>query len=174
MSILPRQHFTTKDGQETGAAPAVRVGCQGFGSCFCRGRRQVFARAYPVQVLYSVRPPPSAASSCPRPPSQACRAKRRYLLKHPDADWVDVPELPKAAVELLTRDFVRCTSRVVQCQSSADGETSKLLLELQDGLQVEAVIMRYDTTGASAAERRGTSCAAVLMYGWWQVHKSSL
>ena len=127
---------------------------------------------YRYCTLYAPLPPPPPLA--PRPPSQACRAKRRYLLKHPDADWVDVPELPKAAVELLTRDFVRCTSRVVQCQSSADGETSKLLLELQDGLQVEAVIMRYDTTGASAAERRGTSCAAVLMYGWWHVHKSSL
>ena len=72
---------------------------------------------------------------------------RRYLLKHPDAGWADVPDLPKAAAELLSRDFVKCTSRVVQCQHSSDGETSKLLLELQDGLQVEAVIMRYDTTG---------------------------
>lgn len=30
---------------------------------------------------------------------------------------------------------------------SGDGETSKLLLELQDGMQIEAVIMHYDTTG---------------------------
>ena len=71
----------------------------------------------------------------------------RYLLKHPGAGWGDVPELPKAAVQVLSGDFVICTSRVMQCQHSADGETSKLLLELQDGLQVEAVIMRYDTTG---------------------------
>ena len=31
--------------------------------------------------------------------------------------------------------------------SSRDGETTKLLLQLQDGLQVEAVVMQYDTTG---------------------------
>jgi hypothetical protein len=30
---------------------------------------------------------------------------------------------------------------------TADGETTKLLLELQDGMQMEAVIMHYDTTG---------------------------
>ena len=38
--------------------------------------------------------------------------------------------------------------QVVQAQHSADGGTSKLLLELQDGLTVEAVIMHYDTSGA--------------------------
>jgi adenine C2-methylase RlmN of 23S rRNA A2503 and tRNA A37 len=37
---------------------------------------------------------------------------------------------------------------VVQAQHSADGETTKLLLQLQDGLTVESVIMHYDTSGA--------------------------
>ena len=105
-------------------------------------------------------PPPPGAASQYRPPCQPCRATRRYLLKHPNADWADVPELPKAAVELLSRDFVRCTSRVVHCQSSADGETSKLLLDLQDGLQVEAVIMRYDTTGEDTAGCGATQAPA--------------
>jgi len=74
-------------------------------------------------------------------------------LKHPDAEWEDIADLPKVAVEALRRDFVKCTSRVVHCQHSADGETSKLLLELQDGLAVEAVIMHYDTTGGSTGRR---------------------
>lgn len=72
----------------------------------------------------------------------------RHLLRHPDAAWEDITDLPRVALEALNGDFVKCTSRVVHCQHSADGETSKLLLELQDGLAVEAVIMHYDTTGA--------------------------
>jgi hypothetical protein len=39
--------------------------------------------------------------------------------------------------------------QVVQAQHSADGETTKLLLQLQDGLTVESVIMHYDTSGQS-------------------------
>lgn len=46
--------------------------------------------------------------------------------------------------------------RVVECQKSQDGETTKLLLELQDGLQVESVIMHY---GARAGMRAGAACA---------------
>jgi adenine C2-methylase RlmN of 23S rRNA A2503 and tRNA A37 len=39
------------------------------------------------------------------------------------------------------------TTRLLGAQRSADGETTKLLVQLQDGLQVEAVIMQYDNTG---------------------------
>ena len=79
-----------------------------------------------------------------------------------------MPDLPKAAIELLSRDFVKCTSRVVHCQHSEDGETSKLLLELQDGLQVEAVIMRYDTTGEAApssmlGSAQDSNCCAITV-----------
>ena len=38
------------------------------------------------------------------------------------------------------------TSAVEQCQTSADG-TRKLLIRLQDGLRVEAVLMTYATPG---------------------------
>ncbi len=107
---------------------------------------------YPRPLVQRPSPFRAALYSCrPGYPPESAEQTRRYLLKHPDAGWADVPDLPKAAVELLRRDFVKCTSRVVHCQHSADGETSKLLLELQDGLQVEAVIMRYDTTGEGPA-----------------------
>lgn len=71
----------------------------------------------------------------------------RHLAKHPQAQWEDIPNLPKAAVQLLTDQFVHLTSSVLQCQTSSSGDTSKLLLKLQSGMQVEAVIMHYDTTG---------------------------
>jgi hypothetical protein len=36
---------------------------------------------------------------------------------------------------------VRCSSIVLSCQQSGSGDTTKLLIALQDGQQVEAVIM---------------------------------
>jgi 23S rRNA (adenine(2503)-C(2))-methyltransferase len=71
----------------------------------------------------------------------------KHLTRFPDAAWDSIPAgFPKAAVSVLEKDFVRTTSKVVEAQHSSDGETSKLLLELQDGLTVEAVIMHYDTS----------------------------
>ncbi len=142
-----------------------------------------------------------------------------YLIRHPAASWNDIPDLPKAAKQLLDAQFAKfvtrcapeptgrkhqrspsilschssgpagsryssawtisvvlscpsrvlrcqtsrhvlpaqqcviastvssCLSRVLRCQTSSDGETTKLLIALQDGQQVESVIMHYDTRG---------------------------
>jgi adenine C2-methylase RlmN of 23S rRNA A2503 and tRNA A37 len=70
------------------------------------------------------------------------------LLKNPDIAWSDIPDLPKAACALLEQQFSRCTSTVLRCQQSTGGDTTKLLIQLQDGMQVEAVVMHYDTSGA--------------------------
>jgi len=43
---------------------------------------------------------------------------------------------------------------VINCKTSADGKTTKMLIALQDGLQVEAVIMTYDT---------GVYCAPITL-----------
>jgi hypothetical protein len=90
----------------------------------------------------------------------ACMFAPRHLSRREVATWSDIPELPKAAVELLERGFSTSTSRVLHASTSADGETTKLLVELQDGLQVEAVVMHYDTTGA----RESLCCAAVIFH----------
>ena len=73
---------------------------------------------------------------------------RRYFLLHPDDTWHGAPELPKAAVALLDKDFTLSTSTVEQQQVSSDGTTTKLLVRLQDGMQVEAVVMTYTKGGA--------------------------
>lgn len=70
------------------------------------------------------------------------------MLRHPSAEWVDVPALPKAAQAVLEQRFVRSTSTLEACQRSQDGTTTKLLVRLQDGLQVEAVVMTYSHPGA--------------------------
>ena len=73
----------------------------------------------------------------------------RHLAKHPTTAWKDIPNLPKAAVTLLHEKFAHLTTSVVQCQTSSSADTTKLLLRLQNGMDVEAVIMHYDTTGES-------------------------
>jgi len=51
----------------------------------------------------------------------------------------------------LNENFNHLTSTVLHCQTSGSADTTKLLLKLQNGMQVEAVIMHYDTTGISTA-----------------------
>ena len=74
------------------------------------------------------------------------------LAKDPYIDLADVQNFPKEAKRLLDSEFVRMTSTCKSVKRSADGETTKLLIELQDGKSVEAVIMMYDTT--KKGERR--------------------
>jgi adenine C2-methylase RlmN of 23S rRNA A2503 and tRNA A37 len=76
----------------------------------------------------------------------ALHASFRHLIRHPEATWTDVQDFPKAAVALLDSQFSKFTTTVLSCKQSADGDTTKLLLQLQDGMEVEAVIMSYDTT----------------------------
>lgn len=74
--------------------------------------------------------------------------KRLYcrLAKDPYVDLDDIDGFPTEAKRLLDCDFVRMTSTCKSVKRSADGETTKLLIELQDGKSIEAVIMMYDTT----------------------------
>ncbi|KAL4857551.1 putative dual-specificity RNA methyltransferase RlmN 2 [Chlorella vulgaris] len=69
-----------------------------------------------------------------------------HLVKHPGSSWHDVPEFPKAAIAALDAGFALHTTTVLEVQRSRDGSTTKLLVRLQDGLQVEAVVMEYDNT----------------------------
>lgn len=87
------------------------------------------------------------------------------LLKDPDAEWSTIPELPKAAVQVLEQRFARSTSRVLSSQTSGAGETTKLLVQLQDGLQVEAVVMHYDTSGVTL-HTYTTPVAAPAPFAW--------
>eukprot|EP00879_Flechtneria_rotunda_P005739 GHRR01006040.1.p1 GENE.GHRR01006040.1~~GHRR01006040.1.p1 ORF type:complete len:397 (+),score=116.87 GHRR01006040.1:290-1480(+) len=90
------------------------------------------------------------------------------LLKDPDVALADIPDLPKAACQLLDEQFTLCSSTVLMCQQSAGADTTKLLIQLQDGMQVEAVVMHYDTSGRYAGNKqmagwgnkRGTLCVS--------------
>lgn len=56
------------------------------------------------------------------------------------------PQLPKALLDYLehTDDFEVCTSNVQLAQTSSNGSTTKLAVELQDGHVVESVLMRHE------------------------------
>ncbi len=81
--------------------------------------------------------------------------------------WSDLPEgLPSELYSLLPENFLLVSSKVVRVDQSAD--TCKMVVELQDGLRVEAVIMRYNPkAGRNAAnedeERKGDGRATLCV-----------
>ncbi|GLT76311.1 hypothetical protein SLA2020_479800 [Shorea laevis] len=69
----------------------------------------------------------------------------KFVIQNPDRQLDEVPDLPSAAYPLLRSNFRPLTSTLHSVSHSTDGFTSKLLVKLQNGAFVEAVIMRYDT-----------------------------
>lgn len=89
------------------------------------------------------------------PPSPT-KTPNSHLLRDPHAVPQDAPGLPAAAAQLLSSRFARRTSQLASDPplTSRDGSTTKLLLRLAgDGAEVEAVIMRYDTSVVRKSER---------------------
>jgi len=63
-------------------------------------------------------------------------------------DWTEsIPfsqwSVPKDAISAVARGFVNYTTKVIQVQESARGDTTKLLIQLQDGHLIETVIMQH-------------------------------
>ncbi|GMH03096.1 hypothetical protein Nepgr_004935 [Nepenthes gracilis] len=69
----------------------------------------------------------------------------KHVLQNPNCKWEEIPSLPSTVYPLLNSKFKPLTSTLCSVTDSTDGVTSKLLLQLQSGAFVEAVIMRYDT-----------------------------
>ncbi|KAJ3673966.1 hypothetical protein LUZ60_005958 [Juncus effusus] len=70
----------------------------------------------------------------------------KHVLQNPNCDFESVSSLPSAAYPILKSKFRTMTSSVSSAVDSSDRVTTKLLIRLQNGNSVEAVIMRYDTT----------------------------
>lgn len=75
----------------------------------------------------------------------------RYFLDNADGDFANVPDLPRRILAPLETRFARVTSTVVKKQESVLDGTIKLLVKLQDGHEVESVIIPHacDDTGTS-------------------------
>ncbi|CAN6544471.1 unnamed protein product [Malus baccata var. baccata] len=69
----------------------------------------------------------------------------KQVIQNPDAQLDQIPSLPSAAYPLLTSKFKTLTSSVHKVMDFSDQLTTKLLIKLQNGALVEAVIMRYDS-----------------------------
>lgn len=69
----------------------------------------------------------------------------KHVVQNPDCKWDEIQSLPSAAYSLLKSKFVPLSSTLHSVAHSTDDVTSKLLIKLQSGALVEAVIMRYDT-----------------------------
>ncbi|PSS02638.1 Ribosomal RNA large subunit methyltransferase [Actinidia chinensis var. chinensis] len=69
----------------------------------------------------------------------------KYAIQNPNCELDEVPSLPSSAYPLLRSKFKPFTSTLHSVFDSSDGVTTKLLIKLQNGAFVEAVIMRYDT-----------------------------
>lgn len=69
----------------------------------------------------------------------------KYVIQNPNCEWDEVPSLPSSAYPLLRSKFKPSTSTLHSVFDSNDEVTTKLLIKLQNGAFVEAVIMRYDT-----------------------------
>lgn len=71
----------------------------------------------------------------------------QWLVLNPDKELCDIPfdvwRVKKASSEAILKNFVKFTSKIVERNESSRGDTTKLLLELQDGHRVETVIMRH-------------------------------
>ncbi|KAL5988207.1 hypothetical protein ACLOJK_035970 [Asimina triloba] len=69
----------------------------------------------------------------------------KYALQNPNSEAHEVPSLPSSAYPLLRSKFKFMTSALASAVDSKDKATTKLLIKLQNGSYVEAVIMRYDS-----------------------------
>ncbi|KAL9224311.1 hypothetical protein vseg_000358 [Gypsophila vaccaria] len=69
----------------------------------------------------------------------------KHVVHNPECKWDHITSLPSAAYALLNSKFVPLSSSLHSVSHSTDAVTSKLLIKLQNGAFVEAVVMRYDT-----------------------------
>ncbi|XP_047307356.1 dual-specificity RNA methyltransferase RlmN [Impatiens glandulifera] len=69
----------------------------------------------------------------------------KHVIRNPNCEWTEIPSLPTAAYSLLQSKFKTTTSVVHSVLDSNDEVTTKLLIKLQNGAFIEAVIMRYDS-----------------------------
>ena len=66
----------------------------------------------------------------------------KHMIQNSAAEFDKIPNMPQSAYKLLNEKFITLSTRVVEKLVSVDG-TIKLLVQLQDKHQVEAVIMRH-------------------------------
>lgn len=78
-------------------------------------------------------------------PNRRHRSKMwNYIIKNPDKSIAELPlhewNCPKDAFKAIPQHFVKFTSKVIEKQESIRGNTTKLLIKLQDGHEVHPFV----------------------------------
>ena len=91
---------------------------------------------------------------------QKFRAKQlaEWLYKRGAHDFAAMNNMPKALREQLAASYTIGRPRIIRRQDSANGETTKYLLEFADGTAIETVLMRHDY-GNSVCVSTQAGCA---------------
>jgi len=70
-----------------------------------------------------------------------------WLIQHPNAALTDIPfrdwNIPKDASNTILEKFEKFTTTISQRKESYRGDAIKLLLRLQDGHEIETVVMKH-------------------------------
>ncbi|KAL0907112.1 hypothetical protein M5K25_025655 [Dendrobium thyrsiflorum] len=82
----------------------------------------------------------------------------KHVRQKPTSELDEIPSLPAAAYPILRSKFKVMTSSLTSAAKSKDSLTTKLLIRLQNGNLVEAVIMRYDPTLGKYDGKRRPGC----------------
>ena len=89
----------------------------------------------------------------------------KYLMRTPNAsiqNLDNIIDFPMRILPELEKQFSMFTSKVVSAITCKDQSTTKLLIELQDGLRIETVIIRHGAVTARSpdGEKRTTLCVS--------------
>jgi len=64
------------------------------------------------------------------------------------SDLAQLASIPRKLVPLLMSEFALTTSKILKVQHAKDGQTTKLLIQLQDGYNIETVLMHFGSNEA--------------------------
>jgi 23S rRNA (adenine2503-C2)-methyltransferase len=91
-------------------------------------------------------------------PGYRARQVRRWLFERPPDDFQRMTDLPGLLRTRLAEEFRLWTTRVVRTRQAKDG-TRKLLLELDDGQQIEGVLLRDEKEHRTICISTQVGCA---------------
>lgn len=86
----------------------------------------------------------------------------RHVVANPTCPLEDIPNIPNNIRAPLARRFAACTSSVVKCEESAIDGTMKLLIRLQDGREIESVMIRHTGEAEDPAGKQQDRCGRRL------------
>eukprot|EP00929_Paragymnodinium_shiwhaense_P111162 TRINITY_DN7880_c0_g1_i1.p1 TRINITY_DN7880_c0_g1~~TRINITY_DN7880_c0_g1_i1.p1 ORF type:complete len:484 (-),score=110.12 TRINITY_DN7880_c0_g1_i1:356-1705(-) len=84
----------------------------------------------------------------------------KHMLANPDCPLDQIPQCPERIRSALKEEFVYCTSTVVKTTMSNLDGTIKMLIRLQDGGEVEAVLIHHAGEALDPEQRQADRCGA--------------